>query len=62
MITSTTDFICEQGDDKLIKLNINDPCDVSGYDFSSHGSTRAEHCGCEWTSSSQVDSYSMITE
>jgi hypothetical protein len=62
VMLSNSNIICEEGDDKLFTLDLKDSCSVTDYDFVAQGTTRTEHCGCEWTTSSAVDSYTPITE
>ena len=59
---STTNIICEDGDDKNFVLDIQDPCDIVDYDFIAQGTTKIAHCGCEQISSSDVDNYVTVTE
>jgi hypothetical protein len=62
---SSQNIICEENgfmDRKLMNIEVQDPCDVDGYDFSAHGSTKTEHCGCTWSSTTEVDSYTTLTE
>ena len=61
VIVSTSNYICEEGNDKLVVIDIEDPCNVDDYDFTVHGTTRRDHCGCEWASSAEFDSYTTLT-
>ena len=45
LVTGVT-FECEEDVDRLYEIEILDPCQVDGYDFSVHGTTKLEFCGC----------------
>ena len=62
MMLSDGSFLCEPGNDKLLTLDLLNPCSISDYDFAAVGTTRLESCGCTWASSSQVANYSTLTE
>jgi hypothetical protein len=59
---SNTNIICEEGDDKLFTVDLVDSCSIASFDFVAYGTTRTEHCGCSWSTSTDVENYSTIIE
>ena len=58
---SSASLICDQTGREFI-VEVVDPCSVTDFDFVAQGTTRTENCGCEWTTSDDVDNYSTLTE